>query len=127
MLSSIRQLLISQAPARKETKLAIMDYFQERGQLWEAYGSTEGGQGLVTLLRPEEAVQEAWAFHRERIFGTDRIKILDENGKRGPEGPGGRAVLKDAPYFKAYWKDPEKTKSVFQGEWFLCRGYGLPG
>jgi len=39
-VSSIRQLLISSAPARKDLKLAIMDYFKN-AELWEAYGSTE--------------------------------------------------------------------------------------
>jgi len=50
-VSCIRQLLISSAPARKDLKVAIMDYFKN-AELWEAYGSTEGG--LVTLLRPED-------------------------------------------------------------------------
>ena len=64
-VSSIRQLLISSAPARKDTKLAIMDYFKN-AELWEAYGSTEAG--LVTLLRPEEQFKKLGSIGRE-IFG----------------------------------------------------------
>ncbi|HDI79303.1 MAG TPA: long-chain fatty acid--CoA ligase, partial [Desulfobacteraceae bacterium] len=67
-VSSIRQLLISSAPARKELKLAIMDYFKN-AELWEAYGSTEGG--LVTLLRPEDQFKKLGTIGRE-IFGIDR-------------------------------------------------------
>ncbi len=59
-VSSIRQLLISSAPARKDLKLAIMDYFKN-AELWEAYGSTEGG--LVTLLQARGPVQET-GLHR---------------------------------------------------------------
>jgi acyl-coenzyme A synthetase/AMP-(fatty) acid ligase len=81
-VSSIRQLLISSAPARKDTKLAIMDYFKN-AEFWEAYGSTEAG--LVTLLRPEEQFKKLGSIGRE-IWGTDRIKILDENGKEVPRG-----------------------------------------
>ena len=113
-VSSIRQLLISSAPARKETKLAIMDYFKN-AELWEAYGSTEAG--LVTLLRPEEQFKKLGSIGRE-IWGTDRIKILDENGKEVPRGQVGELYSRTPHIFKEYWKDPEKTKSVFQGEWF---------
>ncbi len=111
---SIRQLLISSAPARKDTKLAIMDYFKN-AELWEAYGSTEAG--LVTLLRPEEQFKKLGSIGRE-IWGTDRIKILDENGKEVPKGQVGELYARTPHIFKEYWKDPEKTKSAFQGEWF---------
>ncbi|MBM4347031.1 MAG: AMP-binding protein [Deltaproteobacteria bacterium] len=113
-VSSIRQLLISSAPARKDTKMAIMNYFKN-AELWEAYGSTEAG--LVTLLRPEEQFKKLGSIGRE-IWGTDRIKILDENGKEVPRGQVGELYSRTPHVFKEYWKDPEKTKSVFQGEWF---------
>jgi len=113
-VSSIRQLLISSAPARKDTKLAIMEYFKN-AELWEAYGSTEAG--LVTLLRPEEQFKKLGSIGRE-IWGTDRIKILNENGNEVPRGQVGELYSRTASIFREYWKDPEKTKSVFQGEWF---------
>ena len=113
-VSSIRQLLISSAPARKETKLAIMNYFKN-AELWEAYGSTEAG--LVTLLRPEEQFKKLGSIGRE-IFGSDRIKILDEDRKELPDGQVGELYARTPHIFKEYWKDPERTKSVFQGEWF---------
>ena len=113
-VSSIRQLLISSAPARKDTKLAIMDYFKN-AELWEAYGSTEAG--LVTLLRPEEQFKKLGSIGRE-IWGTDRIKILDEKEKRFPGDRWESFIRRTPQIFKEYWKDPEKTKSVFQGEWF---------
>jgi acyl-CoA synthetase (AMP-forming)/AMP-acid ligase II len=113
-VSSIRQLLISSAPARKETKLAIMEYFKN-AELWEAYGSTESG--LVTLLRPEEQFKKLGSIGRE-IWGTDRIKILDEDGNEVPRGQVGELYSRTPAIFKEYWKDPEKTRSVFRGEWF---------
>ncbi len=113
-VSSMRQLLISSAPARKDTKMAIMDYFKN-AELWEAYGSTEAG--LVTLLRPEEQFKKLGSIGRE-IWGTDRIKIMDENGKEVPRGQVGELYSRTPHIFKEYWKDPEKTKSAFQGEWF---------
>lgn len=113
-VGSIRQLLISSAPARKDTKLAIMEYFKN-AELWEAYGSTEAG--LVTLLRPEEQFKKLGSIGRE-IFGSDRIKILDEDGHEAPRGKVGEVYARTPEMFKEYWKDPEKTRSVFRGEWF---------
>jgi fatty-acyl-CoA synthase len=120
-VSSIRQLLISSAPARKETKLAIMDYFKN-AELWEAYGSTEAG--LVTLLRPAEQFKKLGSIGRE-IWGSDRIKIMDEKGKELPRGQVGELYSRTPHVFKEYWKDPERTKSAFQGEWFTAGDMAL--
>ena len=65
-VSSIRQLLISSAPARKDTKLAIMDYFKN-AELWEAYGSTEAGLGDTP--QAGGAVQET-GLHRQGDLGV---------------------------------------------------------
>jgi acyl-CoA synthetase (AMP-forming)/AMP-acid ligase II len=120
-VSCIRQLLISSAPARKDLKLAIMEHFKN-AELWEAYGSTEAG--LVTLLRPEDQFKKLGSIGKE-VFGIDRIKILDGEGKHVPEGEVGELYSRGPQIFKEYWKDPEKTKEVFQGEWFtagdMCR------
>lgn len=112
-VTSIRQLLISSAPARKDLKLAIMDYFQN-AELWEAYGSTEGG--LVTLLRPEEQFEKLGSIGRE-IFGTDRIKILDEHKNEVPDGEVGEIFYRTPMLFKEYFKEAEKTREAFVNEW----------
>ena len=113
-VSSIRQLLVSSAPAGKDLKLAIMDYFKN-AELWEAYGSTEGGLG--TLLRPEDQFRKLGSIGKE-IFGSDRIKLLDEDRNEVPEGQVGELFYRAPCVFKEYLKDPEKTKQAFEGEWF---------
>ncbi|MBU2499182.1 MAG: AMP-binding protein [Proteobacteria bacterium] len=113
-VSSIRQLLISSAPASRDLKMEIMDYFKN-AELWEAYGSTEGG--LATLLRPEDQFKKLGSIGKE-IFGIDRIRLLDENKKEVPQGEVGEMFCRAPCLFKEYFKDPEKTKEVFEGEWF---------
>jgi acyl-CoA synthetase (AMP-forming)/AMP-acid ligase II len=113
-VSSIRQLLISSAPARKELKLAIMAYFKN-AELWEAYGSTEGG--LATLLRPEDQLKKLGSIGKE-IFGIDRIRLLDEFRNEVPDGDVGELFYRAPCVFKEYFKDPEKTKKAFEGQWF---------
>ncbi len=112
-VSSVRQLLISSAPARKELKLAIMAYFKN-AELWEAYGSTEGG--LVTLLRPEDQFNKLGSIGRE-VFGTDRIKLLDENRNEVADGEVGELFYRTPMMFKEYLKEPEKTRLAFEGSW----------
>jgi len=112
-VSAIRQLLVSSAPARKELKLAIMEFFAN-AELWEAYGSTEGG--LVTLLRPEDQFTKLGSIGKE-IFGIDRIQILDEDRNPVPEGEVGELYYRTPMLFKGYWKDPDKTREAFFGEW----------
>ncbi len=119
-VSSIRQLLISSAPARKDTKIEIMKYFQN-AELWEAYGSTE--QGLMTLLRPEDQMEKLGSIGKE-IFGIDRIKILDENRREVPDGEVGEIFVRTPVVFKEYWKDPKKTREVFEGEWSTAGDMG---
>ena len=113
-VSSIRQLLVSSAPATKELKMEIMNFFKN-AELWEAYGSTEGGLG--TLLRPEDQFKKLGSIGRE-IFGTDRIKLLDEDKNEVPDGEIGELYYRAPCVFKEYYKDPEKTKAAFEGEWF---------
>jgi acyl-CoA synthetase (AMP-forming)/AMP-acid ligase II len=119
-VTSIRQLLISSAPARKETKIEIIKHFKN-AELWEAYGATE--QGLMTLLRPEDQMRKLGSIGKE-IFGTDRIKILDENRREVPDGEVGEIFARTPIVFKEYWKDPERTKQVFEGEWSTAGDMG---
>ena len=113
-VSSIRQLLISSAPASKDLKLAIMKYFNN-AELWEAYGSTEGGLG--TLLRPEDQFRKLGSIGKE-IFGIDRIKLLDEDRNEVPVGEVGELFYRAPCVFKEYYKDPGKTKEAFDAGWF---------
>ncbi len=115
-VSSMKQLLISSAPARRDTKVAILDFFKN-AELWEAYGFTEAG--LVTLCRPEDQLRKLGTIGRE-IFGVDRIKVLDEEGNEVPDGQVGELYARTPMLFKEYWHLPEKTKEVFRGEWFTA-------
>ncbi|KIX14175.1 class I adenylate-forming enzyme family protein [Dethiosulfatarculus sandiegensis] len=110
----VRKLLISSAPARRDLKLAIMDYFKN-SQLYEAYGSTEAG--LVTLLLPDEQFDKLGSIGRE-IPGTDILKLLDEDGNEVPVGEVGELYSRGPALFSEYWKMPEETKDSFVGDFF---------
>jgi fatty-acyl-CoA synthase len=113
-VSSMRNLVCSSAPVRRDTKLAIMDYFKG-AKLFEIYGSTEAGS--VTILKPEDQLNKLSSIGKE-VTATDRIKILDEEGNEVPDGEVGELYARTPEIFTEYWKDPERTKKAFQGEWF---------
>jgi acyl-CoA synthetase (AMP-forming)/AMP-acid ligase II len=109
----MRKLLVSSAPARRETKRAIMEMFRNSG-LYELYGSTEGG--WVTMLHPHEQFDKLGSVGRECI-GSGPIRLLDPNGKEVPEGEVGE-LYHNTPYtFSGYWNLPEKTKEAFRGDY----------
>ncbi|KPK89540.1 MAG: long-chain fatty acid--CoA ligase [Anaerolineae bacterium SM23_ 63] len=113
-VSSIRKLLCSSAPARKEMKLAIMEFFPGV-ELYEAYGSTEAG--IVTVLKPEDQLKKLGSIGYESL-GTDFVKILDEDGNEVSVGEIGELYSRGPMLFDEYYKMPEKTTTTFRDGWF---------
>jgi acyl-CoA synthetase (AMP-forming)/AMP-acid ligase II len=107
----VRKLLISSAPARRDTKLAIMEMFRNSG-LFELYGSTEAG--WVTMLHPHEQLTKLGSVGRECI-GSDPIRLLDPHGNDVAPGEVGE-LYSGTPYvFDGYWNLPDKTREAFRG------------
>jgi acyl-CoA synthetase (AMP-forming)/AMP-acid ligase II len=112
-VSRVRKLMISSAPARKDTKLAIMDYFAN-SQLYELYGSTEAG--WVTLLRPDEQIDHLGSVGREWT-GSGPVRMLDPEGREVPDGEVGE-LFSCTPYaFDGYLNDPVKTAEALRGDY----------
>jgi fatty-acyl-CoA synthase len=112
-LDRIAKLMISSAPARPDTKRAIMEMFPNAG-LFELYGSTE--TGWVTMLHPREQFDKLGSVGRECV-GSAPIKLLDPNGDEAPDGDVGELYASNPYIFEGYWKLPEKTREAFRGEY----------
>ena len=112
-VSAVGRLLVSSAPARKDTKLAILDFFRN-GRLYELYGSTEAG--WVTLLRPDEQISKLGSVGREWA-GSGAIRLLDEQRREVADGEVGELFSRTAYVFDGYWKNPQKTAEAFDGAW----------
>ncbi len=63
-LGRVTKLMISSAPARPDTKRAVMEMFRSSG-LFELYGATE--TGWVTMLHPEEQFTKLGSVGRECV------------------------------------------------------------
>lgn len=109
----VKKLMISSAPARAETKRAIMEMFVNSG-LYELYGSTEAG--WVTMLHPHEQFDRLGTVGRE-VVGSAPIRLLDECGIEVPDGRPGE-LFSSSPYsFSGYWNLPEKTAQALRGDY----------
>jgi acyl-CoA synthetase (AMP-forming)/AMP-acid ligase II len=116
-LESVRKLLCSSAPARVHIKEGILKVFPN-AQLFEAYGSTEAG--MVTLLRPEDQMRKPGSIGKE-CLGTDRLQLLNQDGKEVAVGEVGELYSRGPMMFDKYYKLPEKTKAAFRDGYFTAR------
>lgn len=109
----VEKLMISSAPARADTKRAVMEMFPNTG-LFELYGSTEGG--WVTMLHPEEQFDKLGTVGRETI-GSAPVRLLDESGNEVPDGQPGELYSCNPYTFTGYWNNPAKTAEAFRGRY----------
>jgi acyl-CoA synthetase (AMP-forming)/AMP-acid ligase II len=112
-LDRVEKLLISSAPARQETKRAVMEMFRNSG-LYEVYGSTEAG--LVTVLHPDEQFTKLGSVGRECVASRP-IRLLNPDGNEVPDGADGELYSCTPFTFDGYWKMPEKTAEAFRGDY----------
>ena len=109
----IEKLMVSSAPARVDTKRAVMAMFPNSG-LFELYGSTEAG--WVTMLHPDEQFDQLGTVGRE-VVGSAPIRLLDDEGREVPDGAPGE-LYSCSPYaFDGYWNLPGKTAEAFRGDY----------
>ncbi|NMN57170.1 acyl-CoA synthetase (AMP-forming)/AMP-acid ligase II [Xanthobacter sp. SG618] len=112
-LGSVTKLMVSSAPARPDTKRAVMEMFPNSG-LFELYGATE--TGWVTFLHPHEQFSKLGSVGRECI-GSAPIRLLDEDGNEVPDGGVGELFSRTPYTFDGYWRLPEKTREAFRGDY----------
>lgn len=111
-LGRVTKLMISSAPARRETKREVMEMFRNSG-LYELYGATE--VGWATMLHPHEQYTKLGSVGRECV-GSAPIRLLDDNGDEVPDGAAGELYCCTPYTFTAYWNLPDKTAAAFKGE-----------
>jgi fatty-acyl-CoA synthase len=120
-LTTIKKLLISSAPARRDTKLGILKMFPN-SKLDEAYGSTEAG--IVTVLKPEEQLTKLGSCGRE-VIGSDLLRLYDEEGNIVTEPNRVGEVYSRSPMLlSGYWKEPEKLAAAMKGDYFSAGDMG---
>ena len=104
-----------------EARIRAFSQYFTKARYIDAYGLTEscGGDSFM------EAGREI-----EKIGSTGRanphveIEIRDDSGQRLASGENGEICLRGPKVTRGYWKDPEKTKAAFFGDWFRTGDIG---
>jgi fatty-acyl-CoA synthase len=87
----------------------------------DGYGLTEsvGGDTLMEAGREIEKIGSTG-----RAIAHVELEIRDDEGNRMPAGKNGEICLRGPKVTRGYWKDPEKTKAAFFGDWFRTGDIG---
>jgi acyl-coenzyme A synthetase/AMP-(fatty) acid ligase len=115
-LSALRHCMSAGEPLNPE----VIRVWEEATDLkiYDGYGQTE----TVNLCANYRCMPVKIGSMGLPTPGFD-VRVLDEEGKETGAGEEGYVVVKAKPkrpvgLFKEYWKKPEETKSVFQGDYY---------
>jgi long-chain acyl-CoA synthetase len=108
-LDSFRLLAHAGAPCPDGLKRWALERFPE-GAVWEFYGSTEG---QFTACSPAEWLARPGTVGRAR---PGRVLRVDRLGRVWCRPPAHARF--------SYWRDPEKTRAAWDGDWFTVGDLG---
>ncbi|MEZ5939176.1 MAG: AMP-binding protein [Hyphomonadaceae bacterium] len=117
-LSTMRWVLHGAAPCPAHVKQSMMDWWGP--VIYEYYSSTEGGGVFV---EPHDWLRKPGTVGQP-VDGVE-LKILDAEGAEAPQGTSGTIYIKapDTGRFE-YYKDPEKTRSSYRGDYYTLGDMG---
>jgi long-chain acyl-CoA synthetase len=96
---------------------------------WREITGTEVLQGYGLTETSPVLTFEPYGKTREGTIGipvpSTEIACFDDNGKRLPIGETGEIGARGPQIMKGYWKKPEETEKVMQGDWFLTGDIGV--
>ena len=110
-LSSVRHAI----SAGEALPAPLFERFKQRFgvEILDAWGSTETLQ-MALANRPGAARPGSSG----KVIPGYEAKLVDDCGEEVPHGEIGTLLIKGDSTCSAYWNQPEKTSSTFQGDWF---------
>ena len=99
---------------------AFGEYFTNARYI-DAYGLTESCSG-DTFMQAGREIEKIGSAGRATPH--IEIEIRDAEGRTLPPGEVGEICLRGPKVTRGYWKDPEKTRASFFGDWFRTGDVG---
>ena len=99
---------------------AFADFFTH-GRYIDAYGMTETCSG-DTLMEAGREIEKIGSVGR--ALAHVEIEIRDAEGRAVPPGVAGEICLRGPKVTGGYWRDPEKTRASFHGDWLRSGDIG---
>jgi malonyl-CoA/methylmalonyl-CoA synthetase len=117
-LGSMRLFVSGSAPLSG----ALFSRFREQTgfAILERYGMTEAGMICSNPYEPERRKAQSVGYP----LGGIEIRVVDTQGRPAEPGTVGEIWIRGANIFKGYWRQPEKTREAFAGDWFKSGDLG---
>lgn len=104
-----------------EPRIRAFSAYFTSGRYVDAYGLTETCSG-DTLMAAGKEIEKIGSVGR--ALAHVEIEIRDDLGRTLPPGENGEICLRGPKITRGYWKDPEKTRDSFFGDWFRSGDIG---
>jgi fatty-acyl-CoA synthase len=104
-----------------EARIRAFSSLFTRGRYVDAYGMTETCSG-DTLMEEGREIEKIGSVGR--ALAHVEIEIRDAEGLAVAPGQSGEICLRGPKVTRGYWRDPEKTKESFFGDWLRSGDIG---
>jgi len=105
--------------------VAVLQELQHRlpnVRLWNLYGQTEIAP-VATVLKPEDQLRKAGSAGRATL--NVETRVVDANGNAAAVGEVGEIVHRSPQLMRGYYRDEERTRAAFAGDWFHSGDLGV--
>ena len=119
-LASVRYAVSGAAPLPKRV---LTRFAEELGvSIWEGYGLTETSPLLTTVAMGEALIPGSVG---RPVPGVE-LRLVDDRGNDVRDGDPGEVVVRGPNVFSGYWREPEATALVLDGDgWFSTGDVGI--
>lgn len=121
-LPSMRQLTVGGEPCPHRTAEMLLDHFPGV-QVINAYGATETTIGTTACDITREMIKCEKPIPIGYPSFNSRVLIMDEDGRKLPDGEVGELVIVSDMITPGYFKDPERTAKYYFVDEDGTRGY----
>ncbi len=104
-----------------EPRIREFSGYFTRARYIDGYGLTESCSG-DTLMEAGREIEKIGSVGR--ALAHVEVEIRDAMGAAVPPGENGEICLRGPKVTRGYWKDPEKTRASFFGDWFRTGDIG---
>lgn len=104
-----------------ENRVRMFSDLFTNGRYIDAYGLTETCGGDTFM---QAGMELAKIGSTGRVVAHAELKICDEHGAELPAGTDGEICLRGPKVTQGYWKEEEKTRRCFFGDWFRTGDIG---
>ena len=104
-----------------EARIRAFSEFFTQGRYIDAYGMTETCSG-DTLMEAGREIEKIGSVGR--ALAHVEIEIRDAEGRALAPGQSGEICLRGPKVTRGYWRDPEKTRQSFFGDWLRSGDIG---